>query len=295
MSRLYAASWRGASFNYGGEDVGYIVGVKPKGYTPEALPDFEKASDGELVKLLESPSARRRLEAVRGLGRRGAPAEATVKALVGLAGNGASPLASRVAAVFALNESMAGKSTETMAALAKIGDIQAWVIRALADRPVSAASAPLTVLQAGCESENVRVRLESVVALARTGKVEGAGAILPLLGDADPVIAHTAFRALVELKAADACFTVVDRADASYEQRKGALYALMRMREGGGFGQVEGSAGGVVPAAFPRGRVERGFVGHAAGHARALLSAGDVGGVGQGADGAARCARACEG
>lgn len=231
MSRLYAASWRGATFNYGGEDVGYIVGVKPKGYTPEALPDFEKASDGELVKVLESPSARRRLEAVRALGRRGAPSEATVKALVALAAKESVPLASRVAAVFALNESMGGKSTETIAALAKIGDIRAWAIRALADRPVSAASAPLAVLRAGCESENVRVRLESMVALARTGKVEGAGAILPLLGDADPVIAHTAFRALVELKAADACFSVVDRADATYEQRKGALYALMRMHE----------------------------------------------------------------
>src|SRR5690606_21592667 len=53
MSRLYAASWKGATFKYEGEEVGYIVQAKPKGYTPEPLPDFEKATGPELVKLLE--------------------------------------------------------------------------------------------------------------------------------------------------------------------------------------------------------------------------------------------------
>ncbi|MBB5031863.1 DUF7133 domain-containing protein [Prosthecobacter vanneervenii] len=69
-SRVYCASWKGATFNWEGPDVGYIVQVRPKGFKPEPLPDFAKASDAELVKALESPSHRRRLDAQRELVRR---------------------------------------------------------------------------------------------------------------------------------------------------------------------------------------------------------------------------------
>ncbi|MCB1277035.1 discoidin domain-containing protein [Prosthecobacter sp.] len=69
-SRVYCASWKGATFNWEGPDVGYIVQVRPKGFKPEPLPDFTKASDAELVKVLESASNRRRMEAQRELIRR---------------------------------------------------------------------------------------------------------------------------------------------------------------------------------------------------------------------------------
>ena len=74
MSRLYVASWKGATFNWEGPDVGYIVQVRPKGFQPEPLPDFAKAKDEELVKLLDlgkPQSYRRRIEAQRELMRRG--------------------------------------------------------------------------------------------------------------------------------------------------------------------------------------------------------------------------------
>ncbi|MCX6850761.1 MAG: discoidin domain-containing protein, partial [Verrucomicrobia bacterium] len=73
-SRVYCASWKGATFNWEGPDVGYIVQVKPKGFKPEPLPDFAKASDAELVKYLDLTtlqSYRRRIEAQRELMRRG--------------------------------------------------------------------------------------------------------------------------------------------------------------------------------------------------------------------------------
>ncbi|TWT91515.1 DUF7133 domain-containing protein [Stieleria varia] len=73
-SRVYCASWRGATFNWNGPDVGYIVCVKPKGYQPPAMPDFASASDDELVELLSSQSYRRRVAAQRELMRRGNPA-----------------------------------------------------------------------------------------------------------------------------------------------------------------------------------------------------------------------------
>lgn len=71
MGRFYAASWKGATFNWEGPDVGYIVCIKPDDFTPEPLPDFTKASDEELIKLLDSPSYRRRLEAQQTLRRSG--------------------------------------------------------------------------------------------------------------------------------------------------------------------------------------------------------------------------------
>ena len=74
MSRVYCASWKGATFNWEGPDVGYIVQVRPKGWKSEPLPDFAKAKDEELVQMLDlskSQSYRRRIEARRELMRRG--------------------------------------------------------------------------------------------------------------------------------------------------------------------------------------------------------------------------------
>lgn len=71
LSRVYCASWKGATFNWEGPDVGYIVCVKPKGFRAEPLPDFAKATGDELVRQFESPSYRRRVEAQRELVRRG--------------------------------------------------------------------------------------------------------------------------------------------------------------------------------------------------------------------------------
>ncbi len=73
MSRLYCASWRGATFRWEGPNVGYIVQVRSKNYQPSPLPEFDQLSDDQLVGLLESNSHRRRLEAQRELLRRGNP------------------------------------------------------------------------------------------------------------------------------------------------------------------------------------------------------------------------------
>ena len=70
LSHVYCASWKGATFDWAGPDVGYIVQVKPKGFKAEPMPDYAKASDADLVKELESPSNRRRMEAQRELVRR---------------------------------------------------------------------------------------------------------------------------------------------------------------------------------------------------------------------------------
>lgn len=230
MSRLYAASWKGASFNYAGENVGYIIQVKPKGYTPEPLPDFDKADDQELVKLLESPSARRRQEAQRALIRRGLKPE-TALALYNLAADKEKPLYPRVAAMFAIKEVYGAKATPALEKLAADETIRALAIRAMADRPKQLAGVPVELVKRAAEDpgSSPRVKLEAAVALARLGDAAHAGAIAPLLGDSDPVIAHTAFQAMAKLQAADACFAVLDREDSPEPRRLGALRALMRI------------------------------------------------------------------
>lgn len=74
MSRVYCASWKGATFKWAGPNVGYIVCVRPKDFHPEPLPDFAKATEDDLIAVLDSPSHRRRMEAQRELLRRGSSA-----------------------------------------------------------------------------------------------------------------------------------------------------------------------------------------------------------------------------
>ena len=74
MSRLYCASWKGATFRWEGPKVGYIVQIKPKDYVPSEIPNFENLASEQLVRLFDSPSHRRRLAAQRELMRRNDPA-----------------------------------------------------------------------------------------------------------------------------------------------------------------------------------------------------------------------------
>ena len=82
MSRVYCASWKGATFDWAGPDAGYIVQVKPKGFKAEPLPDFAKVSETDLVMMLDlgrPQSYRRRIEAQCELLRRGSKLTAVYK------------------------------------------------------------------------------------------------------------------------------------------------------------------------------------------------------------------------
>ena len=238
MSAIYQASWKGATFNWEGPNAGYIVRVSPKGYTPEPLPDFAKASEAELVRLLESPSQVRTLEAQRTLLRR--PGTATMRdALLALAGNAGKPLPARVAALYALtqravNADSAAPIIKVVAPLAADPVLERFVLRALGDAGLNQfsagkTSAPPTLYTAGFQSNEPRTRLEAIVGATRQNMHAVAPQIATLLGDGDPIISHTAFRSLAMLKAANPCFTIIDNTASSAAQRTGALRALMRI------------------------------------------------------------------
>jgi putative membrane-bound dehydrogenase-like protein len=230
LSHIYVASWKGATFNWAGPNVGYIVRLAPKGYQPEALPNFAAATDGELIKLLESPSHRRRLEAQRIIVRRGLPG-GTAGALTAVAADPGKPLATRVAAVFALKQGLGEKSIDALAKLAGDSTIAAWAIRALTDRENQLAGVPAAPVLAGLTSNDARTRNEAVVSAARLGKLEQAVLVTPLLNDRDSVITHSAEQTLRRLKADAACFAVVDAPASTPQERAGALRVLQSLHE----------------------------------------------------------------
>src|SRR5690606_5949754 len=103
------------------------------GYRPEPLPDFEALGEEALIKQLESPSHRRRLEAQRALLRRGID-DSTRDRLLALARAADKPLESRVAALFAIKQGGGDQATEALAELAADAALAPFAIRALGDR-----------------------------------------------------------------------------------------------------------------------------------------------------------------
>lgn len=240
MSRVYQASWKGpATFRWEGANHGYITRVTPKGFVPEPLPDFEKLGDADLGNLLESPSHIRALAAQRTLLRR-EENKATTRMLYGLAADRSKELRARVAALYAITQRGLGSGSsaavvKTVSPLANDASIQAFVLRALGDVGIDRVSkgqqglAPTELLIAGAKSTDPRTRVEAIVAAARQKNKAAAESIALSLGHQDPVIAHTAFRALAKLVAPGPCLDILDTAGSTEAQRRGASHALMRM------------------------------------------------------------------
>ncbi len=229
-SRLYISSWKGATFTYVGENVGYILRVSPEGYQAEPVPDFQRASETELIAIFQSPSHRRRLAAQRELLHRGL-ARNSIALLEQLAANPDKPLPSRVAAIFALKQGLGQRATATLVRLTADTSIRPFALRALTDRLDQLENVPAEPILNALHDSSPRVRREAVFSLARLGKVAHAPALAPLLADSDPVIAHTAVRALSSLGAVEACLAIFDNPQSSTAQWIGALRALQYLHE----------------------------------------------------------------
>ncbi len=240
MSRVYQASWKGpATFRWKGIDHGYIVRVTPKNYTPKPLPDFKKLSDVELIKLLESPSHIRALNAQRMLLRRKENSKTTAL-LYNLAADNSKELRSRVMALYAISQrGVDSKKSpaviKTIRPLANDVTIQPFVLRALGDMSIDritagkAGLAPADLFIAGAASNDPRTRLEAIIAAVRQKNVAVANAIAKNLDNKDPVIAHTAFRGLGMLGTPDPALAILDDSASTDEQRLGASRTLMNM------------------------------------------------------------------
>jgi putative membrane-bound dehydrogenase-like protein len=230
MSRLYLASWKGSTFGYVDENVGYLVRLKPKGYQPEPLPDFDKLSGSQLVAELNSASHRRRLAAQRALLRRGIDDD-TAQQLTALAADGGRRLEARVAALFALKLGRGTRATAELVRLADAPELREFALRALTDNLEELAEVPSALIARPLGDAQPRVRRQAVASAARLGRSELATNLVPLLADPDALVAHTAMQALVSLRAADVCLAVIKQPDAPAGQRAGALRVLSALHE----------------------------------------------------------------
>jgi putative membrane-bound dehydrogenase-like protein len=241
--RMYVASWRGgeAAVNVG-PNVGFIARVTPKGWKPTPLPDLGKAGTDVLVSHLAAPQAVTRLHAQGEILRRGRNADMT-QALVALASKAAAPLEGRVAAIFTLKQLDRQGSHAALLNLADDATVREFVLRALTDRQTELAGLETKPFVARLADPSPRVRAQALISLGRLNDPRIAKSIVPLTSrpkdspmptqrpvqnqpDADRVIPHLAVRALVSLKAAEACLEALDG-----PHWQGALWAMRSMHE----------------------------------------------------------------
>ena len=242
MSRVYQASWKGpSSFNWKGPKHGYVIQTRPKDFSPEELPEFQKLTDPELVQIFEGESQVRALAAQRVLLRRKQSADTTAL-LQTVAAESTKAARTRALALFTLSQrgilsKNASQVIEHLRPLASDPTLSALVMRALgdlgldlrtADKP---GSAPFELLITGAKSANPRTRLEAIVAAARQGLVEVAPAIAESLGHSDATLAHVAYRGLSQLQSEKSAFSVFKNKQSSNGQKRGASLALMRIHK----------------------------------------------------------------
>jgi putative heme-binding domain-containing protein len=223
-SRLYAASWRGGQYRYGGELVGFIARLTHPGTAPATVPDIAGAADARLVDILTSANFVHRRFAQHEILRRGSSPERAALLEKRMLATG--PVAGRLAALFTLGQLAGAQAHPALIKASADPALRAAALRTLADRPGAGNVTASTFVQALGDSD-ARVRLQAVTALSRLGAVDAAAAILPLTTDADPVVAHVAIDAVASLHAVDAALAVVNRG--SPAQAKAALRALQRM------------------------------------------------------------------
>ncbi len=234
---IYASSWKGASFTWVGPEVGFLVRVTPHGYRPDPLPDFEHTSAEGLVELLASPSHRRRLAAQRTLLHRenGNAARRVASPLSEMAADSHFRPETRVAALFALKQALGPDANAILNVLGRDPTIAPWAFRALGDRPDQPAGVDTRLLTGGLGSSDARTRKEAVIALARLQAPDATNALVPLMADPDPVVAHTTVQALIALRAIQPCLEVLDRDETSSNEnptlRTGALRVLQSFHE----------------------------------------------------------------
>ncbi len=230
-SHVYVTSWKGATFTYVGENVGFLLRVTPKGYVAEPLPDFRKASPAELVRILETRSHRRRLEAQRELLARKVSNE-TLHSIEQLAAATDKTLPSRVAAIFCLKQAQGGASTPFILSLLKDAAVREYAIRALCDRaPSERDISVIPPIIGALHDDNPRIRVAAAYGLARMQDDAATAALATTLGDSDPTVDHTGIQALRARSAYDVALTVFDSPLASPAAQQSAAHVLQRLHQ----------------------------------------------------------------
>ena len=226
---LFVASWRDGGFG-ASPSCGVIFRVRPRGHSPAAVPVFEKVQPLTLVEVLRSGSHRSRLAAQRELLNRTESPEVTA-AILKLIEDPMARIESRVSGVFAMALQQGERAFASLEKWATDSTLGPWALRAMGDDRRHSDRVPRGVVESALSAKDARLRREGLFAAARMGGAAPLGAMVPLLEDGDALVAHTAVRALTELRAEAACFEVVDDVRASETRRTGALRVLQSLHD----------------------------------------------------------------
>ena len=226
QGRMYITSWRGGSFSFEGENIGFVARVTA-GENRPPVQDPAKDTDEQLVQKLASNSHVLRLAVQQEILRRGAK-PVLVNGITGLAAS-ESLLPVRVAAIFTLKQLTGPASIPALVKLTEDSKVREFALRALADRKSQVIGVPVEPFINGLNDADPRVRLHAINGLVRLNKIEAAASILALTDDTDHVVAHIATRGLIVMHAEDACLAALGHAESP--TFKGALNVLKWFHE----------------------------------------------------------------
>lgn len=242
LGAIYQAAWHGpATFGWEGPAHGFLVRAVAANSSPQEVPDFNSLHDEALVDIIRlSRSHSIRLATQRMLLRR--PPSLKLEAeLIRAIGDRGLKLTNRIAALYALTQrGLQSKNAEKILSavipvVAVDDPLLPFLIRSCGDLglsrepPTQRGPVPPALLQQWLRSTDSRSILEAIITTARQGSLENAGGIASHLGHPDPLIAHTAFRGLAMLKAADAALALLDSGTA--RAKENAARALSRMHD----------------------------------------------------------------
>ncbi|MDQ2666602.1 MAG: HEAT repeat domain-containing protein [Gemmatimonadota bacterium] len=225
-ANMYVSSLSGGQFRYIGDSVGYIVRITNTAKTADAPPRIAGASATELIAALSSNANDVRLAAQRELLRQGSSAP-TSAALERLMFDEKSSADTRVAALFTLEQLDGVRSHTALWRAERVPVLREAAIRALTDRRDELAGLTAALFVAALKDANPDVRVQAITSLVRLGATSSASALVPLMGDTDPAIAHLARQALISLDARDVALHALDTGSPAVQA--GALQALERM------------------------------------------------------------------
>lgn len=226
LAHLFVSSWANGGFSYSGPNVGFVVRVTPKDLKPTTFPDLHKASEPQLLEYLAAPSGVLRQATQREILRRG-DQPGIAEGLEKLAGSNAL-LQGRAAAIFTIPQLLGQKGYAALTRLTANDDVREFALRALADRKGDA-TIPIGPFLEGLKDKNPRVRVMAAWGLNRLGRPEAIRPLMPLLADADPIVAHVAMQSLIALHAVDACLDAISPSNSKLAQ--GAVRVLQHFHE----------------------------------------------------------------
>lgn len=164
--RMFISSWKNGNFSYTGPDVGFVAMVVPTGLVAKPLPNLSTLSTNDLVRRMRGAGAAAMFHLQQELLRR--PVGETEPLLKALVDDTSADIQSRVAAIFTLKQSLAGKANPWLVKIAfSSGPLREFALRALTDRAEHLQDIPWEGLAEALGTADLRVRAQAVISIGR--------------------------------------------------------------------------------------------------------------------------------